>query len=36
VSEEETQAWLDEQESLAEQGRFFYSVTHFVVSARKP
>ena len=36
VDADEAQAWLDEQESLAEQGRFFYSLTHFVVSARKP
>lgn len=36
VDADEAQAWLDEQKSLAEQGRFFYSVTHFVVSARKP
>lgn len=35
VPEQETQAWLNEQKSLAEQGRFFYAVTHFVVSAHK-
>jgi arsenite methyltransferase len=35
VPVEEAQAWLDEQKSLAEDGRFFYSLTHFVVSAQK-
>jgi arsenite methyltransferase len=35
VPAEEAQAWLDEQKSLAEDGRFFYSLTHFVVSAQK-
>lgn len=35
VPEAESQAWLSEQKSLAECGRFFFSLTHFVVSARK-
>ncbi len=29
------QAWFDEQEKLAEEGRFFFSITQFVVVARK-
>jgi ubiquinone/menaquinone biosynthesis C-methylase UbiE len=28
-------AWLAEQKALAAEGRFFYALTHFVVSARK-
>ncbi len=35
-SKEEAEAWGDEQSRLAEQGRFFFSITHFVTSARKP
>lgn len=35
VSAEEAAAWLKEQRTLAAEGRFFYSLTHFVVSARK-
>lgn len=33
---EDAQAWAQEQRSLAESGRFFFSLTHFVVSAQKP
>jgi len=29
------QAWFEEQEKLAEEGRFFFSITQFVVVARK-
>jgi arsenite methyltransferase len=29
-------AWAAEQRQLADQGRFFFAVTHFVVTARKP
>jgi SAM-dependent methyltransferase len=36
VTESEAQAWFDEQECLAIDGRFFFSLTHFVVLARKP
>ncbi len=36
MSEEETNAWSHEQHSLAEQGRFFMSITHFIWVARKP
>lgn len=35
VAEQEARAWADEQRSLAQAGRFFFSLTHFVVSARK-
>lgn len=35
VSAEEVAAWLAEQKALANDGRFFYALTHFVVSARK-
>lgn len=35
VPAQDAQAWLDEQYTLAEKGRFFFSLTHFVVSARK-
>lgn len=34
-SDAEAAAWLDEQNALAAEGRFFYALTHFVVSARK-
>ena len=34
VSTEEADEWAQEQRSLAESGRFFFSLTHFVVSAR--
>ncbi len=29
------QAWFDEQQSLAEAGRFFFSITQFIIIARK-
>lgn len=32
---EDAQAWVNEQEALAKAGRFFFSLTHFVVVARK-
>lgn len=35
VSDNEASAWLEEQKTLAAEGRFFYALTHFVVSARK-
>lgn len=35
VSADEAAAWLKEQKTLAAEGRFFYALTHFVVSARK-
>ena len=35
LSEDEASAWASEQRALAEQGRFFFSLSHFVVSARK-
>ena len=35
VPEIEAFEWRAEQEKLASQGRFFFSITHFVVSARK-
>ena len=35
VSAKEAAAWMAEQKALADEGRFFYSLTHFVVSARK-
>ncbi len=35
VPADEAAAWLAEQKTLAAQGRFFYALTHFVVSARK-
>ncbi|WP_299673276.1 methyltransferase domain-containing protein [uncultured Roseobacter sp.] len=35
VPESEASAWLEEQKALATEGRFFYALTHFVVSARK-
>lgn len=31
----ETQEWVEEQLALAKAGRFFFSITHFVVCARK-
>lgn len=36
VSEDEATAWRAEQEQLAADGRFFFSITQFAVSARKP
>lgn len=35
VPAEEVAAWVTEQKALAAEGRFFYALTHFVVSARK-
>lgn len=35
LSTQEARDWVEEQEELARQGRFFHSLTHFVVSARK-
>ena len=35
VPDDEATAWATEQRQLAEQGRFFFSLTHFVVTARK-
>lgn len=35
LSAEEATVWMEEQKTLAEQGRFFFSVTHFVVVGRK-
>ncbi len=35
LTEAEARGWHDEQLSLADQGRFFFSATHFVVSATK-
>lgn len=35
VESDDADAWFDEQVSLARQGRFFFSMTQFVVSARK-
>ncbi len=36
VSEEEAREWREEQQTLALEGRFFFSVSHFIVCARKP
>nr|WP_321251598.1 methyltransferase domain-containing protein [uncultured Ruegeria sp.] len=35
VEETEAQAWFDEQQALSDEGRFFFSLTQFVVVARK-
>ncbi len=35
VPAEEATNWADEQRLLADSGRFFFSLTHFVVTARK-
>ncbi|MES0883244.1 methyltransferase domain-containing protein [Roseibium sp. SCP14] len=35
ISENEASDWADEQTELAEAGRFFFSITHFVIMARK-
>ncbi len=35
ANREEARLWAEEQRSLAAAGRFFFSLTHFVVSARK-
>ena len=36
MSEAETKAWFDEQVELARQGRFFFSLTYYRMSAIKP
>jgi hypothetical protein len=33
LSAEETEAWFDEQIALARQGRFFFSLTFYLMSA---
>ena len=35
VRRDEARAWVEEQERLASEGRFFMTLTHFVLSARK-
>ena len=35
VDEPTVRAWADEQRRLAADGRFFFSLVHFVVSARR-
>ncbi|MCK7613400.1 methyltransferase domain-containing protein [Roseibium sediminicola] len=35
VSAEDARAWAEEQQALSDAGRFFFSITHFVISARK-
>ncbi|MEM6891446.1 MAG: hypothetical protein AAF636_25470 [Pseudomonadota bacterium] len=35
VPAEEAKNWAEEQRLLADSGRFFFSLTHFVVTARK-
>ena len=35
MSKAETTAWLDEQVELADQGRFFFSLTYYRLSAIK-
>lgn len=35
VDEVEAQAWFDEQRTLANAGKFFFSITQFIVSSRK-
>ena len=35
LPEDETEAWFEEQIALAESGSFFFSITHFVIVARK-
>ena len=36
LPEDDVRAWRAEQEKLAQEGRFFFSFNHYVVSARKP
>ncbi len=36
MTEADTQAWFDEQMELAQQGRFFFSLTYYCMSAVKP
>lgn len=35
VPAEDARAWAEEQQTLSDAGRFFFSITHFVISARK-
>jgi hypothetical protein len=35
VRRDEARAWVEEQERLASEGRFFMTLMHFVLSARK-
>ena len=35
-SKEDTEAWAEEQVQLAKSGRFFFSITHFVITATLP
>lgn len=35
VEEEEAQSWFAEQQTLSDEGRFFFSITQFIVVARK-
>ena len=34
IGADEVNAWKEEQRQLAEQGKFFFALTHFVVTAR--
>lgn len=36
VGEDDAAAWVREQQELAQEGRFFMSLTHFVCTARRP
>jgi SAM-dependent methyltransferase len=36
ISAEEAQAWVDEQRALGERGEFYFAVTQFCFTARKP
>lgn len=36
IDASEVDGWVAEQEKMAAEGRFFFALTHFVVSARKP
>ena len=36
IDEAVARAWAVEQRQLAADGRFFFALTHFVVTARKP
>lgn len=35
AAEDEVEDWIQEQHRLAEEGRFFFAITHYVVTARK-
>lgn len=35
VPADDARAWAEEQQALSAAGRFFFSITHFVISARK-